>query len=68
MKWYASDYKVQKTGRLEGMAIAGPFETRNESDLAHTQLGLDGALTIGPDDLGPDWPTNIELWRKGELK
>lgn len=68
MKWYVADYKTQKTGRLEGMAVAGPFETRDEADLEHTRLGLDGELTAGPDDLGPNYLTNLELWRRGELE
>ena len=66
-KWYVTDYIIQKNGKLEGMAIAGPFNERWEADNTHTLLGLDGMLTVGPDDLGPDWQNNITKWRNGEL-
>ena len=67
MKWYVSEYKLQNNGKFLGMATHGPFDTREQADQAHTENGCDGALTIGPDDLGPDWKSNIEKWVKGEL-
>ena len=66
-KWYVTDYKIQKNGKLVGMAVAGPFAKREEADDIHTFLGLDGMLTVGPDDLGPEWQNNIAKWRNGDL-
>ena len=67
MAWYATDYRIQKNGELVGMALAGPFKTRAEADAAHTAGDMDGCLTVGPDDLGPEWENNIERWRDGDL-
>lgn len=63
--WYVIDYKTMNNGEYVGMAVAGPFDTREDADAAHTRLGLDGALSIGPRDLGPDWARNLEMWREG---
>ena len=71
MKWYVSDLKHQKSGEYLAMAIAGPFGTREQADAWHTEhvSGVCcGELSLGPDDLGPDWKKNIELWKAGELK
>lgn len=67
MAWYAMDFKIQKNGEYVGMALAGPFKTRAEANAAYTAGDMDGLLTIGPDDLGPEWEDNIESWRNGDL-
>jgi hypothetical protein len=62
MKWYVTDYD----NAMQGMAVAGPFETREEADNYVTKnitaLRVP-ALTVGPDDLGSDWQSNLEQWR-----
>lgn len=71
MKWYVSDLKEQKSGECRVMAIAGPFDTREQADAWHTEHISEvrcGTLSQGIDDLGPDWKKNIELWKAGELK
>lgn len=71
MKWYVVDYKRQNSGEYLGMAVAGPFDTREQADAWHTEHLSEvhlGVLALGVDDLGPDWPRNLELWKAGELK
>ncbi len=51
------------------MAVAGPFDSRNDADQWVTNLITDQhrmypccQLTIGPDDLGPEWALNLSNW------
>ena len=62
MKHYVSSFKVG----VGGMAVAGPFDTRAEADSWVTNLTIDQRnlfpclqLTMGPDDLGPEWASNL---------
>jgi hypothetical protein len=62
----------QIAGTWSGMTVAGPFDTRDLADAwvsaltpeQHTEYPC-CQLSVGPDDLGPKWPKNLEAW-KGE--
>lgn len=69
MKHYVVEYRTQNNGEYVGMAIAGPFDTRDEADAWVGTYGNGNMfLTCGPDDLGPDWESNKQKFFAGDLK
>lgn len=59
-------------GAMRGMAVAGPFDTHKEADAWVSALTPEQhkeypicQLSVGPADLGPQWPINLALWKKG---
>lgn len=68
-KYYVSSSKVMCDGVFRGMAIAGPFDTREEANeyivagKAYPYTCLQ--LTLGPDNLGLEWGQNRKQWEQG---
>jgi hypothetical protein len=74
--WYIVDYKLQKNGNMQGMAIAGPFATKDISDeelvrkrVSNRLLSPEMANSLsGPNMISPNWKKSIFLWNNGDLE
>ena len=70
-KYYVSSTKAMCDGVFRGMAIAGPFDTREQANeyIVNGRASSYGCLqiTTGPSDLGVMWERNREKWERGEF-
>lgn len=70
MKHYVSCWKPVGPPEGSGMAVAGPFNSKEDAENWISALTPEQhkeypccQLAVGPDDLGPDWAENLRKWK-----